>query len=134
MSTSDPSVMADATLAILAGGESSRMGTPKASLLIRGQPILEHLLDQIAWPGKTMLVTAPGREHPPGSGRFDLEVQDPPGGGGPLRGILTALEHLQTPVLVVMPVDMPEIRKAHLQFLVNELMKREKCLGLFMRR
>src|SRR2546421_8676966 len=128
MSDSDPLLMAEVTLAILAGGASSRMGTPKSSLLIRGKPILEHLLDQIAWPGKTMLVTAPGREQPPGSERFDREVQDPPGGGGPLRGILTALEHLQTPLLIVMPIDMPEIRKANLEFLVHELIKREKCL------
>jgi molybdopterin-guanine dinucleotide biosynthesis protein A len=128
------SLLSDVTLAILAGGAGSRMGTPKASLVINGRPILEYLLAHIDWPGQTMLVTAPGREHPPGSQLFDQEVQDPPGGGGPLRGILTALEHLKTPVLAVVPVDTPEIRRPHLEFPVNELMKRQKCVGLFMRR
>jgi len=81
-----------------------------------------------------MLVTAPGREHPPAAERFDREAQDPPGGGGPLRGIRTALEHLQTPLLVVMPVDMPEVRLAHLRFLVDELSRRPQCRGLLLRR
>jgi molybdopterin-guanine dinucleotide biosynthesis protein A len=134
MSDSAHSLLSDVTLAILAGGAGSRMGKAKGSLVINGRPILEHLLAHIDWPGQTMLVTAPGREHPPGSQLFDQEVQDPLGGGGPLRGILTALEHLKTPVLAVMPIDMPDIRKTHLAFLVNEIMKRQKCLGLFMRR
>ena len=39
----------DATLCILAGGESRRMGRPKAELLVRGRPILTYLLERIDW-------------------------------------------------------------------------------------
>ena len=99
------------TLAILAGGEGSRMGTPKGLLTIAGQPILQFLLDRLQWPGPTLLITAPGREHPPGWQRFTEEQQDPIAGGGPLRGVLTALEHVQTPTLIVLTVDMPSVGK-----------------------
>ena len=51
----------DTTLAILAGGEGSRMGMPKAHLTLAGVPILDYLLDHFGWPGRTMLITAPGR-------------------------------------------------------------------------
>src|SRR4051794_29668278 len=95
------------TLAILAGGAGSRMGRAKGELRIAGEPILEYLLDRFDWPGPTMLVTAPGREHPTGWARFTREVTDPVSDQGPLRGILTALENATTEVVIVTPVDMP---------------------------
>src|SRR5438552_17571218 len=85
-------ILRQCTRAILAGGEGSRMGKPKALLEINGRPILAYLLEQFAWPGPTLLVTAPGREKPPGHELFSREVVDPVAGEGPLRGILTALE------------------------------------------
>ena len=109
------------TLAVLAGGQGSRMGRPKAMLQLGGRPILEYLLDRFAWPGVTLLVTAPGREHPPGWQRFDGERSDPAPGQGPLRGILTALENSRTPRLIIATVDMPNIRHQHLQWLVDHL-------------
>src|SRR5436190_1357328 len=95
------------TLAVLAGGAGSRMGRPKGMLEINGRPILAYLLDRIDWPGPTMLVTAPGRENPPGAERFDSEVSDDVEGEGPLRGVYTAITHATTPVVVVIGVDMP---------------------------
>ncbi|MDB5911273.1 MAG: hypothetical protein JWP34_5390, partial [Massilia sp.] len=80
----------DVTLAILAGGEGSRMGKAKGLLRVGpepGQPILGYLLNRLAWRGPTMLVTAPGRDHPPGWEQFDRELIDPEAGGGPLRGV-----------------------------------------------
>jgi molybdopterin-guanine dinucleotide biosynthesis protein A len=74
---------AHTTLAVLAGGEGRRMGGPKGVLALDGRPILERLLDRLDWPGPTLLVTAPGREHPPGWRRFTNEVTDPVAGEGP---------------------------------------------------
>jgi molybdopterin-guanine dinucleotide biosynthesis protein A len=108
-------------LAILAGGEGSRMGMPKAMLKVRGKPILQYLCDEIRWPGPTLLVTAPGRERPPACERFDREATDAVAGEGPLRGVLTALESVATPLLVVTTVDMPQIRSEHLRWLVAQL-------------
>jgi molybdopterin-guanine dinucleotide biosynthesis protein A len=103
------------TLAVLAGGAGSRMGMPKGQLCIGNQPILEYLLDRLNWPGPTMLVTAPGREHPPGATRFDREASDPVEGLGPLRGVLTALENATTSRLFVLTVDMPGIGRTQLE-------------------
>src|SRR3954470_4169097 len=111
----------DATLCILAGGEARRMGRAKAELVIAGKPILVHLLDQIAWQGETMLVTAPGREHSPGCERFDREVVDPVAGEGPLRGVLTAMESLETECAILLSVDMPGIGARQLHWLLHSL-------------
>jgi len=127
----DPS---SATLAILAGGQGSRMGGPQGEIRIGGQPILSYLLDRFSWPGPTLLVTAPGREHPPAWKEFDREVVDPVSDQGPLRGILTALENLKTPLLVVATVDMPGIQRAQLLCLLDEMRKSPHRLGLMLRR
>jgi molybdopterin-guanine dinucleotide biosynthesis protein A len=109
------------TLAILAGGEGSRMGRPKAELRVAGKPILAYLLERFAWSGPTILVTAPGRERPPGAEEFDREVSDPVTGEGPLRGVLTALEATSTDILVVASCDMPMIEPRQLHWLAERL-------------
>ena len=122
----------DTTLAILAGGEGSRMGRPKAELIIDNRPILAFLLDQLQWSGPTLLVTAPGREHPPAHERFDREVTDPISGQGPLRGILTALEHATTPSLIVATVDMPGVTPTQLRFLRERLSEMFDAEGIML--
>lgn len=107
------------TLAILAGGEGSRMGVPKGLIRIGNQPILEFLLDRLKWPGPKALITAPGREHPPGWQKFDAEVVDPVAGLGPLRGVLTALEHATTEWVAVITVDMPGVRREQIEDLIE---------------
>jgi molybdenum cofactor guanylyltransferase len=107
------------TLAILAGGAGTRMGKPKGLLRVNDQPILEHLLDRFGWPGPSLLITTPGREHPPGWERFDREAADPVPGQGPLRGILTALENARTEWVVVTAVDMPMTAPAHVRWLIE---------------
>ena len=126
--------MPASTLAILAGGEGARMGKPKALLTLGGRPILDYLLDRLAWPGPTLLVTAPGRERPPGWNRFTRELVDPAAGGGPLRGVLTALEHLESPLLIVLTVDMPGVRPEQLQWMLARLSESPDELGLMIRR
>src|SRR4051812_35656440 len=122
------------TLAILAGGEGSRMGFPKAELHIDGQPILAHLIRTLAWRGPKMLVTAPGRTQPSGADCFDREVVDPVPGEGPLRGVLTALEHCQTDRVIVATVDMPAITRGVLGFLCEQLQASAGCDLIMLRR
>ena len=124
----------DVTLAILAGGAGSRMGQPKGLIEIDGRPILVDLLERISWTGPTLLVTSPGREHPPGWAEFHREVVDPVAGQGPLRGVLTALEHAATDVLVVAVGDMPGVTRGHLEWLAIELGAASGALALMLRR
>jgi molybdenum cofactor guanylyltransferase len=123
--------LSDITLAILAGGEGSRMGQPKGLLRIGDRAILEYLLDQFAWPGPTLLVTAPGREHPPGWERFGREWVDPVAGQGPLRGVLTALENTTTEWIAVVTVDMPGVGREQLEALARGV--REGDAGIMYR-
>jgi molybdopterin-guanine dinucleotide biosynthesis protein A len=123
----------DVTLAILAGGEGSRMGYPKGELRLGGRPILPVLLERFAWEGPTLLVTAPGREHPTGWERFTREVSDPVGGQGPLRGVLTALQNSGTGVTVVAAVDMPRVGPEQLRWVARVLRERSGAEGLMLR-
>lgn len=120
------------TLAVLAGGLSSRMGSAKPSLLIQGKPILAYLREQLQWPGPTLLVTAAQRKSPPGTDLFDREVVDQLDGQGPLRGILTALENSLGDILVV-TVDMPGVRSSMLRALVASMKDRPELSGLMYR-
>jgi molybdopterin-guanine dinucleotide biosynthesis protein A len=127
--------MIDTTLAILAGGESRRMGRPKAELRVGDRPILEYLLRRFTWDGPTMLVTAPGRERPSGGEKFDREVSDPPGAKvGPMRGVLTALQHAATPHVIITPLDMPLVRREQFDILLGALRDRPEVSGVMWRR
>jgi molybdopterin-guanine dinucleotide biosynthesis protein A len=121
------------TLAILAGGAGSRMGQPKANLRIDDKPILEYLFDRFAWKGPTLLITAPGREHPPGCERFSAEAIDPVPEQGPLRGIHTALEHSSTSTVVITTLDMPAIGVEQLQWLIDRFEKQPDAVALMPR-
>jgi molybdopterin-guanine dinucleotide biosynthesis protein A len=122
------------TLAILAGGEGSRMGRPKGELEIGEKAILVWLLERFQWPGPTLLVTAPGREHPPGWERFDREVVDPVAGEGPLRGVLTAIEGSSTGIVAVATVDMPGVTSEQIAWVVDQLTDSPKRLAVMCRR
>jgi molybdopterin-guanine dinucleotide biosynthesis protein A len=118
------------TLALLAGGAGSRMGQAKGLLQVRGQPILDYLVGQLRWPGPTLLVTSPGREHPPGWERFDREVCDPLPDQGPLRGVLTALDHSTTDITLFVAVDMPGVTSPDLAWFVDQLSQHRDWLGV----
>ena len=124
----------EVTLAILCGGESRRMGAPKASLEIAGRPMLQYVFESLFWPGPTLLVTAPSRQHPRGGELFDREAVDPVEGEGPLRGVHTALQHSKTEYAVICTVDMPALRTEHLNWLVQRLIRRSEFDGMMIRR
>ena len=99
------------------------MGGPKDRLRIGGKPILVDLMDRLAWEGPTMVVVAPGRRAVEGAERFGTAVVDAVEGEGPLRGILTALEACRTEWMIVVPLDMTGIEKAHLLWLITRARK-----------
>jgi molybdenum cofactor guanylyltransferase len=126
----DPSSI---TLAVLAGGAGSRMGAPKSHLMVQGQTVLRWLSNQWKWDGPTLLVTAPGREHPPGSDAFDREVVDAVADQGPLRGVLTALEAATGELVVMTTCDMPTVRREQLDWIVHQFENDAQALALFLR-
>jgi molybdopterin-guanine dinucleotide biosynthesis protein A len=118
------------TLAVIAGGRGTRMGGPKVAMRIDGRPILAWLIDRLRWPGPTMLVTAPSVPAVEEAALFDRHVVDPVDDLGPLRGVLTALEHASTETIVAIPVDMPGVDRAKLAWLVGKLSSQPDVLGV----
>jgi len=109
-------VNALATAAILAGGSSRRMGTPKAMLEWQGRPLLEHVATRLQTAfsqvvvvgGEAAWVTAPGVEW----------IPDEQPGAGVAAAILTALRHLQRPCFVC-ACDMPLVNAQFGRWLIE---------------
>jgi molybdenum cofactor guanylyltransferase len=93
---------------VLAGGKSSRMGTPKAWLDWHGSALLRRVCGIVARgaAGPVVVVRAPGQELPalPDGVRV---VEDAREGRGPLQGILAGLQAVDSDVAFVSSVDLP---------------------------
>lgn len=82
--------MIDFSVAIMAGGQSSRMGTDKAFVQLDGRPLIAHLLERVADLGQreTFIVTNQPAEYAPLGLPLHADVLP---GKGSLGGIYTAL-------------------------------------------
>jgi len=80
---------------VLAGGRSSRMGSPKAALEWPGSTLLRRTTSIVARAvtGPVVVVRAPGQELPDLPADVEV-VQNPHEGRGPLMGIAVGLEAL----------------------------------------
>jgi molybdenum cofactor guanylyltransferase len=93
---------------VLAGGRSSRMGTPKAWLDWHGSTLLRRVCGIVARGagGPVAVVRAPGQELPPLPAGVRV-LDDAREGRGPLQGILAGLEAVDADVAFVASVDLP---------------------------
>jgi molybdenum cofactor guanylyltransferase len=93
---------------VLAGGRSSRMGTPKAWLDWHGSTLLRRVCGIVARGagGPVVAVRAPGQELPPLPDGVRV-VDDAREGRGPLQGILAGLEAVDADIAFVASVDLP---------------------------
>lgn len=100
---------------VLAGGRSSRMGTPKAALEWHGSTLLRRVTGVVdrAVDGPVIVVRAPGQELPELDRRV-LVHDDPEEGHGPMQGLAVGLaaaaEH--APVAFVCSTDVPFLHSA----------------------
>ena len=95
---------------VLAGGRSSRMGTPKAWLDWHGAPLLRRVCGLVARgaSGPVVVVRAPGQELPPLPDGVRV-VEDEREGRGPMQGILAGLRAVDADVAFVASVDLPQL-------------------------
>jgi molybdopterin-guanine dinucleotide biosynthesis protein A len=94
------------TVAILAGGRSQRMGAPKATVLLDGRPLLDHVAAAARDAGLTPVVVAKRASRLPVN---DVERWDEPDEPQhPLAGVVAALRRADAPIVVV-PVDLPHV-------------------------
>jgi molybdopterin-guanine dinucleotide biosynthesis protein A len=106
--------------ALLAGGESRRMGKDKATLLFRGKALWQiqlELLRKLA--PKEIFVSA--RTDPvwrPADVQF---VADDPPSRGPISGLAASLAQMRTKHLLALAIDMPFITEKYLTFLRSQI-------------
>ncbi|MGI9539245.1 MAG: molybdenum cofactor guanylyltransferase, partial [Miltoncostaeaceae bacterium] len=76
---------------VLAGGRSTRMGRPKATLDWHGRTLLDHVVDVVGrGSGPVMVVGAPGQRLPALPSEVRV-VRDARPGRGPVEGLLAGL-------------------------------------------
>lgn len=94
------------SVAVMAGGQSSRMGRDKAFVTVGGRPLIEHVLARVSDLGQVeTFIVGP---HTPGYVALGLPlVNDLQPGAGPLGGIFTALSVAQTEQVVIVACDVP---------------------------
>jgi molybdenum cofactor guanylyltransferase len=109
---------------VLAGGQSSRMGTPKAALEWHGSTLLRRTVQIVAraTSGPVVVVRASGQdlpELPEGT----LVTEDPQQGNGPLQGIAVGLAALagRADVAFVSSTDLPFLHPAFIRRVLRVL-------------
>ena len=106
----------DFTAFILAGGNSTRMGTDKAFVMLEGRTLLARALEVCRTVTSDVRIVGDRKKFAP----FAPVVEDVFPGCGPLAGIHAALRASQTDWNVVLAVDLPFISPALLLFLVAQ--------------
>jgi len=97
---------------ILAGGNSTRMGTDKGLMQLGGRPMIQHVIDPMAKVCQRILIVSDN----PMYGMFGFElVEDEQPDYGPVMGILSGLRQSKTDRNLVLSCDAP--------FVTFELMK-----------
>jgi molybdopterin-guanine dinucleotide biosynthesis protein A len=111
---------------ILAGGQSTRMGTDKALLPINGKPLLYRLASQSAAFAQTVTIAigSPQRESLYREALVDLAPQvkfvaDQFPGCGPLSGLHAGLSAIADGYVFVIACDMPQVSVSLLQLLLG---------------
>ncbi|GAB4576024.1 MAG: molybdenum cofactor guanylyltransferase [Anaerolineae bacterium] len=110
--------MIDLSVAVMAGGQSRRMGTDKAFVTLDGKPLVAHLLARLAPVARreTLLIT----NRPADYAHLGLPMfADVLPGKGSLGGIYTALHYSRSPYTLVLAVDMPFVQPALLQYMID---------------
>lgn len=106
------------TIAIQAGGQSSRMGRDKAMLRLNGVPLIERVLRQVVGLGDELLITTNDMD------RYSYLgvrlVSDAHPGAGALHGLLTALQAARHEQVLIVGCDMPFLSRPLLLHLVNQ--------------
>jgi molybdopterin-guanine dinucleotide biosynthesis protein A len=110
-------MIAGLTVAILAGGRSSRMGTDKAFVRVLGRPLIEDILAQVGDLGaETLIVTnQPGDYAYLGVPLFGDVLPDK----GALGGIYSALSAATQRHVLCIACDMPFVVRPLLDYLIR---------------
>lgn len=113
---SDSASSAAASVAVLAGGQSRRMGEDKSFVTLGGRALVEHTLERVAQLGLPVhiITNQPARYAQYGLPMFSDVIP----ARGSLGGLYTALSHSPTPWTLCVACDMPFLNVALLEDLL----------------
>src|SRR3954471_335191 len=120
------SVWNDLSAVLLAGGESRRMGTDKATFLFRGKPLWQVQLETLRrlGPAEILLSARTDPSWRPDDVQF---IEDVPPSRGPLSGIAASLVKIRTRHLLALAIDMPFMTENYLRSICDAT---EPALGV----
>lgn len=104
------------SIAIQAGGQSSRMGQDKALLPLAGKPVIEHILTRVEGLGDEIFITTNQPGHYAYLGIRLVPDRNP--GAGALEGLFTALSAAQGEYALVLACDMPFVNRGLLAYMI----------------
>ena len=105
----------DLSAFVLAGGKSTRMGTDKSFVLVKGHTLLARMLDLArSVTDEVRIVGDPAKCSP-----FAPVIEDVYRDCGPLGGIHAALTSTKTGLNLVLAVDIPFVSAEFLSYLVD---------------
>src|SRR5438132_12192344 len=102
------------TAVLLAGGESRRMGTEKATIVFNGEPLWQRQIKLLRHlrPEEISVSARAERSWRPADTEL---VFDQPPSRGPISGLPAAVRRTRTSHLIVVGVDMPFVNNASVQ-------------------
>ncbi|HME32966.1 MAG TPA: molybdenum cofactor guanylyltransferase [Terriglobales bacterium] len=103
------------TAFVLAGGQSSRMGSDKALLTFHDQTLLVRAMNTAAAVAGRVVIVGPRERY----ATYGEVVEDVYAGCGPLGGIHAALSGTETDLNLVLSVDMPLMTAQFLEWLLE---------------
>ncbi len=109
--------MTNLTIAIQAGGKSSRMGTDKSFVPFLGRPMIEVVRERVEGLGDELILitNTPEPYAYLGLPMFGDDYPDT----GPLGGIYTAIRHARHPRTLIVACDMPWLNRPLLEYMVG---------------
>ena len=111
-----------ASIAMLAGGQSRRMGQDKSFVNLAGRPLVEHTLERVSRLGLPVHIIT---NQPERYAQYGLPMfPDVLPGKGSLGGLYTALSHSPTPWVLCVACDMPFL---NVRLLEDLLARRAIC-------
>jgi len=113
---------------VLCGGRSSRMGADKAALAFGAETLLQRAVRLAGMVADEVIVVA--RADQALTGLPARIVHDAVADLGPLSGLAAGLSASATGISIVIACDMPLIRTAVLQRLIDELGEADACVAV----
>ncbi|MBP3791919.1 MAG: molybdenum cofactor guanylyltransferase [Methanobrevibacter sp.] len=115
---------------VLCGGQSRRMGQDKGSMIIQDKPMIKHVLSTLNDEINEVVIVLNDKERigkysqfiNPKDYTYNLTfVEDKIKNKGPLPGIMTGLEQINSNYALILPCDSPYVSKSYIHAIFKEI-------------